>query len=1097
MKKHLRIVIAAVLVLACVGALLAFAACDEEKQDATIEAEYRQEFVFDGQVHNVVAKLNHDETELVYSPQQGYSEIGEYTIEITAAETENYYAPEPVTVKLIILDPSDVAREELTDKLASSTVFKTSENIGVDLGVDLAYDPKGEAEGWGYKLAVKGSIDLAAPDSTLFSISLTDTLKKEEVFSVVYDGAGDAIYIAYGDVKYKAENADLLEALVSEAPNADVTLGSYLSMIVGTLGADGECTVSEDGKTYTLDFDLKAMLKGTLGNIVGGLLEGDDLADIASAIYGLVGASDWNGFIEKLPEISGDIVVSFDDNDNLASLSLTNVNYKDKENEGTFSCSVSPFSISNNKVQVSLPQDKDEYVSGNLLNVNADGVLSLTTDGKSYVDYKVEVMADLDILSLIKGADENTGKLYLRISHICNENCGAYCASKYEAAAGSILEVAYDSSANPTAGYIVAGLQNILGEDALTALGVGDLAAFANLAIPEYVAITADIPGLLASAVAFPAEGETETAALASGSNITDIIGKVLGSLAFSAGNGNIAKLDIDLGGLLTALGLDEGTVSTIGAIFGDPDNESALGGVSLAITSVGAFDTDFDSFDLYKTLTEVIDPSSEAVKNFKGTIGGGSVSESAKSWAYQTVGEGNNNPKLTTDIDLSMLTLYEAENVLIGSGVYFDTVALDGTERNNVTGKIYGVEGIDWTAIGQEQKVNLLVSIPQTIANGTVTDALSSTLDLYSLFKIRVPATITLATASDFELVMGESFGDGNYEVLEFVPVDFANATVTYTKTAGDKTTQGSIAVSNTTDLSKYFWTPYASSFSDYITIDDKGIGENKNLPMVINPGTVTLTYEAFGQSFTQDITITNPFKAVSVEMSKDEATVNSSFSVDLTFTLTKTDDTTTTVFMKSSSRYTQSSWLAFPEDFTVATDNTQDIYLMATSWRYNTFPGTIDQESVQTDVYFDIFGQRVTKTITLKNAKTTYKATIGDPQVNGLTATIEVTIANNVIGYGQGYKDLTIAVENYSSSATSYPVRAENCEITASVESVDLANDLQGGTVTFTITIKADKAGNGRFYIRLYNGEATSSNRIISGYTDTITFVDPAAQA
>ena len=38
MKKHLRIVIAAVLVLACVGALLAFAACDEEKQQATIEA---------------------------------------------------------------------------------------------------------------------------------------------------------------------------------------------------------------------------------------------------------------------------------------------------------------------------------------------------------------------------------------------------------------------------------------------------------------------------------------------------------------------------------------------------------------------------------------------------------------------------------------------------------------------------------------------------------------------------------------------------------------------------------------------------------------------------------------------------------------------------------------------------------------------------------------------------------------------------------------------------------------------------------------------------------------------------------------------------
>ena len=56
------------------------------------------------------------------------------------------------------------------------------------------------------------------PLSSRCRTGITDTLKKEEVFSVVYDGAGDDIYIAYGDVKYKAENADLLEALVSEAP---------------------------------------------------------------------------------------------------------------------------------------------------------------------------------------------------------------------------------------------------------------------------------------------------------------------------------------------------------------------------------------------------------------------------------------------------------------------------------------------------------------------------------------------------------------------------------------------------------------------------------------------------------------------------------------------------------------------------------------------------------------------------------------------------------------------------------------------------------------------------------------------------------------
>lgn len=60
--------------LACVGALLAFAACDEEKQDAM----------------------------------------------------ENYNAPTPVVVTVRIKDPSDVARDELTDKLITSSFFKVS-----------------------------------------------------------------------------------------------------------------------------------------------------------------------------------------------------------------------------------------------------------------------------------------------------------------------------------------------------------------------------------------------------------------------------------------------------------------------------------------------------------------------------------------------------------------------------------------------------------------------------------------------------------------------------------------------------------------------------------------------------------------------------------------------------------------------------------------------------------------------------------------------------------------------------------------------------------------------------------------------------------
>jgi extracellular elastinolytic metalloproteinase len=65
---------------------------ESEKQEAVITAEETQTFVFDGTVKNVIATLNHSETSLVYTPQQGYTNIGSYSITVSAAETEHYLA---------------------------------------------------------------------------------------------------------------------------------------------------------------------------------------------------------------------------------------------------------------------------------------------------------------------------------------------------------------------------------------------------------------------------------------------------------------------------------------------------------------------------------------------------------------------------------------------------------------------------------------------------------------------------------------------------------------------------------------------------------------------------------------------------------------------------------------------------------------------------------------------------------------------------------------------------------------------------------------------------------------------------------------------
>ena len=64
--------------------------CDDkkEKKEAVISADSQQTFEYDGQVHNVVATLNHEEAQLTYSPAQGYSEVGEYEITVSAPETK-------------------------------------------------------------------------------------------------------------------------------------------------------------------------------------------------------------------------------------------------------------------------------------------------------------------------------------------------------------------------------------------------------------------------------------------------------------------------------------------------------------------------------------------------------------------------------------------------------------------------------------------------------------------------------------------------------------------------------------------------------------------------------------------------------------------------------------------------------------------------------------------------------------------------------------------------------------------------------------------------------------------------------------------------
>ncbi|MDE5618668.1 MAG: hypothetical protein K2I79_04200, partial [Clostridia bacterium] len=106
-KKFLSVmfIIVVAAVLALTGVL---AGCDKEKQEASIEVERKQTFIYDGQPHRLVAQLNHSECDLEYYYKNNklaepvFTEVGSYSVTIKAPETEHYKAPEEQRVTVVI-----------------------------------------------------------------------------------------------------------------------------------------------------------------------------------------------------------------------------------------------------------------------------------------------------------------------------------------------------------------------------------------------------------------------------------------------------------------------------------------------------------------------------------------------------------------------------------------------------------------------------------------------------------------------------------------------------------------------------------------------------------------------------------------------------------------------------------------------------------------------------------------------------------------------------------------------------------------------------------------------------------------------------------
>ncbi len=195
------------------------------KAPALITSDQIQTFTYDGTVKNVQASLNHSETALVYTPQQGYSAVGTYPIVISAPASTNYLATAD-TVKLVVENQSVTG---LVLKDSTFTYDGTPKSLVVSgtlpAGATVSYTGNAKANAGEYTVTAR----IEAPGVTPVNLSGTLTIEKAQAL-ITADTLQSFMYD--GTVKNVVATLNHTETSLTYAPQKGYSaLGSYVVRI--------------------------------------------------------------------------------------------------------------------------------------------------------------------------------------------------------------------------------------------------------------------------------------------------------------------------------------------------------------------------------------------------------------------------------------------------------------------------------------------------------------------------------------------------------------------------------------------------------------------------------------------------------------------------------------------------------------------------------------------------------------------------------------------------------------------------------------------------------------------------------------------------
>lgn len=721
---------------------LCLAGCDDpaEKKEAVITANSYQEFAYDGTEHLVQATLNHDETALTYDPAQGFTEIGEYKVTISAAETANYKAASK-TVTVAIVDDTPV--ETIGDRWdAFVSDMQTAYNLSK---ADVRFDVQATAnltatagEAQAYSLSAKGNLDLTNAVDNTSALRIVAQKGETVAFGLYYQNS--TMYLRIADQILAINNSDI--ASLFPASSAPVTYAdgesSQIQEILDLLGSiilfNDLSDIAKVDNVWTLKLDSEGIWSRVKG-LAGMFLSAENIAilDNFLATNKTVVTLTFDLTTINVPVVSASAdIASYGKVDAAVTADIAN---------GAF-----------DTVDGLLTEDEISAATAvNLANITAKGTFSLmTVKDVPYMTYNWELNADIDPFTLTKVIQEYAAgsnpygwtedarvkdmMFHLSVYHVHDENCtSSYCTSRISGTPTNFIDIAWHPAQFGNGQFYV----NLNSGALVSSTAVVEILRIMNIDVGSLGSSLGSIIGkVLSKNALIPLDvdamfGGYDTAAPAQGAASSDIataftfdpmtmldpIVSVITQGIFvdnaSVGirmeqvmNAVNAMVDLEgaLGGILSPAALNE-LIATVFGADGSYGTENAFGGFRLALDSVTFGEVKASEYNTYDKVVKT-DPVTQSPREYtEGKVIDHSNPANANLFASSifTMGE--------TDLYKDGLTTLSVEELelLQGAVAEYKYTGLDGTEDLANKTQIVGFRGVDYTKKNEAQTITLI----------------------------------------------------------------------------------------------------------------------------------------------------------------------------------------------------------------------------------------------------------------------------------------------------------------------------------------------------------------------------------------------------